>query len=144
MAWVGSRLKDAAGPSLRGHADAAGDTSGQLSRIVPAGLLSGGPLPLPFRRRPLLLRREAPAVRTPGGFGRPTGICSGSKALCHEAGELGQGDLAVAQLGALLGDGNGDNACGDTSSESGGQQQPLSICKHGRVSYAPREFGAAV
>lgn len=113
--------------------------------IVDRTVLFGGrPLSLPFRCRPLFLCGEAPTVRTPCGFGRPTGSSFGSQTLCHEVGELGQCDLAIAQLRAPLGGGNGDHPSDKTASETRDQHQPLAVRKRRRVADVPREFDAAV
>lgn len=99
------------------------------SRTTTAALLGGRSLSLPLRRRPLFFCGEAPTVRAPGGLGRPASGWFGSETLCHETGELGQGDLAIAQLRAPLCGGHGDHPGDETSSETRDQQQPLVIRK---------------
>ncbi|MCU1552835.1 MAG: hypothetical protein JWM13_321 [Arthrobacter sp.] len=96
-----------------------------ICRAAGTALLGGRPLSLPFGRRPLFLCGEASTVRAPGGFGRPAGRSFGRKALCRDVGELGQGDLAISQLRALLGGGHSDDPGDKTSSETPDEHLPL-------------------
>lgn len=107
-------------------------------------LLGRRPFSLPFRLCPLFLCGEAPTVRAVGGFGRPAASSFRSKTFCHEVGELGQGDLAIAQLRAPLGGGHGDHPSDQTSSQTRDQHQPLAIRERHGVGDIPREFDAAV
>lgn len=107
-------------------------------------LLGGRPSSLLFRRRALFLCGAVPTVRAPGRFGRPAAGSLGSKALCHELGELCQGDLAVAQLGAPLGGGYGDHTGVESVAKPRDQHEALVIRKRGRVGNVPRELDAAV
>lgn len=107
-------------------------------------LLGKRTLSLLFRRRPLFLCDSVPTPGAPGRFGRPAAGSFRSKTLEDEVGELGQGDLPIAQLGAPLGGGHSDHPGDETSSESRDQHQPLVIRKRRGVHDIPREFDAAV
>jgi len=107
-------------------------------------LLGGRSLSLPFRGRPLFLCGEAPAVGAAGGFGCSAAGGFGCKTLCQQVCELGEGNLAVAQLRAPLGGGNADHPGGYSSVETREQHQPLAVGKGRGVPNVPRELDAAV
>lgn len=107
-------------------------------------LLGGRSLSLPFRGRPLFLGGEAPAVGAAGRFGCSAAGSFRRKTFCQEVCELGECNLAVAQLGAPLGGGHGDHPGGDSSAETREQHQPLAVVKGGGLLNVPGELNAAV
>ena len=107
-------------------------------------LLGGRSLSLPFRGRSLFLCGEAPAVGAAGGFSRPAAGGFRRKPLCQQVCELGEGNLAVAQLRAPLGGGNADHPGGYSSVETREQHQPLAVGKGRGVPNVPGELDAAV
>ena len=107
-------------------------------------LLGGWPPPLLLRCRPPFLSRKPATVRAAGGFSRPAARHFRSKAPCHKVGEFGQGDLAIAQLGAVLRRRNSKRSGDETRSEPPDQNRPLAARKYSGVPDVPGELHAAV
>ena len=107
-------------------------------------LIVGRALSLPFRFRPLPLGRESPAIRTAGGPGRAAERRLRGQAGADEVGELAQGDLAIAQLGPLLGRSHGDHPSDEFGAKPGEEKRALAVGEHCGVGHVPEELDPAV